>query len=380
MNETKEREKNEVQKIGLDNINDLWNRAKDYKEKNDYNGALTFYSEAIKMASLERRFVAHQAQISLDKSSLLFKLGRFKAALDSVKEATKAAEPFDKFTISEFTYANSKIFEGICLYRIHEYREAIRCFDEIIGCTNIQDYSYRARAFKNKGNAQSLLKEYREAIISYDKAIDIVPDYPAAFTNKGNAHYGLEEYGKALASYDSAIALLNHLPQYPDGEDCEKQIINRDEVTNITYLHRGQTKFKLGDELGALEDFEKIDDGRSNSDLTLALKYNNIGLCQQSLGNRNEAKDSYLKAIRYNSNLVYPHYNLAVIYAKKDKSEALKHLQACRRIDRNFPEASDAIEELESPGLLRWIMPWPSSTELEPVLPYTNVFRSKDGM
>nr|WP_302850061.1 tetratricopeptide repeat protein [Sphaerospermopsis torques-reginae] len=51
------------------------------------------------------------------------------------------------------------------------------------------------------------LKKYEEAIVSYDKAIAIKPDYHEAWYNRGVALDKLKKYEEAIVSYDKAIAI-----------------------------------------------------------------------------------------------------------------------------------------------------------------------------
>ena len=51
------------------------------------------------------------------------------------------------------------------------------------------------------------LERHEEAIASYDKAIELKPDFHSAWYNRGIALHKLERYEQALASYDKAIEL-----------------------------------------------------------------------------------------------------------------------------------------------------------------------------
>ena len=46
-----------------------------------------------------------------------------------------------------------------------------------------------------------------KAVVSYDRAITLRPDYAAAFYNRGNVLHVRRRNGEALASYDQAIRL-----------------------------------------------------------------------------------------------------------------------------------------------------------------------------
>lgn len=53
----------------------------------------------------------------------------------------------------------------------------------------------------------SELKRYQEAIDSYDKAIQLNPNYSNVYYNKGNSLRDLKRYQEAIDCYDKAIEL-----------------------------------------------------------------------------------------------------------------------------------------------------------------------------
>ena len=57
-------------------------------------------------------------------------------------------------------------------------------------------------AYCNRGNAKSNLGDKKEAIIDYDKAIEINPQYSSAYNNRGNAKDDLGDTKEAIIDYD----------------------------------------------------------------------------------------------------------------------------------------------------------------------------------
>ena len=62
-------------------------------------------------------------------------------------------------------------------------------------------------AWSNRGVALRKLERYEEAIASYDRALEIKPDFHEAWYNRGNALNNLERYEEAIASYDRALEI-----------------------------------------------------------------------------------------------------------------------------------------------------------------------------
>jgi tetratricopeptide (TPR) repeat protein len=59
----------------------------------------------------------------------------------------------------------------------------------------------------DEGNALNKLKRYEEAIVAYDQAISLDPNYAPTYIVKGNALYGFKRYEEAIAAHDQAISL-----------------------------------------------------------------------------------------------------------------------------------------------------------------------------
>jgi tetratricopeptide (TPR) repeat protein len=51
------------------------------------------------------------------------------------------------------------------------------------------------------------MKDYENAIRSYDRAIEINPNYAEAYLNRGIAYRNLKDYQNAIRSYDRAIEI-----------------------------------------------------------------------------------------------------------------------------------------------------------------------------
>lgn len=63
-----------------------------------------------------------------------------------------------------------------------------------------------------KRHALYKLKRYEEAIVAYDKAIELKSDYAEAYAGKGNVHNFLKQYDAAIQCCDKAIELDSKYP------------------------------------------------------------------------------------------------------------------------------------------------------------------------
>ena len=71
-----------------------------------------------------------------------------------------------------------------------------------------EDVDGEAEKWKKRGNEQCALGDFEGAIASYDKALEIKPDYYEVWDGRGIILCdNLEEYGKAIASFDKVLEI-----------------------------------------------------------------------------------------------------------------------------------------------------------------------------
>jgi tetratricopeptide (TPR) repeat protein len=242
---------------------------------------------------------------------------------------------YDKAVKADKKHSDALNYRGVAYYRLKDYVSSLVSFDAAIGA----DPNNKS-AHKNRGNVLSLMKRYEEAITSYDKALSIDPVYAAALVNKGNALYGLERYDEAICCYDKAL-------EHSSGS-------GKSELIATAYNNRGQSKYNLGNLVEALEDFQRVNMNDLNG-----RKFNNIGLCYYQLGLYKEAEMEFTKAIKADPRMVYPYYNLAVLFnAEGELNKSKRFLNICLKINRNFSKARDALKKLSSSSNPDWYEWW----------------------
>ena len=90
-----------------------------------------------------------------------------------------------------------------------DFLQAIVCYDQALDIK--PDY---ADAWNNKGISLANLKRYEEAVACYDRALEIDPEFVDALYNKGILMKFLKRYEEALDCYDRAIEIDRNNP-YP---------------------------------------------------------------------------------------------------------------------------------------------------------------------
>ena len=226
------------------------------------------------------------------------------AANDSAK-AKQAVEDVRENPRESLT--DKAISTALDLQRQGENDKAIEKWRAIAGITEGTDNDLAARAWFSVGY---LLhdKDSKGAILAYDRAIDLTPDYAEAYFNRGATKSALGDLQAALADYDEAVRLnpdlaetyLNRGNAKSALGDPQAALADYDEAIRLTpdyaaaYFNRGNTKGTLGDLQAALTDYDEAI--HLNPDLAAA--YFNRGATKSDLGDLQAALADYDEAIR----------------------------------------------------------------------------------
>lgn len=149
------------------------------------------------------------------------------------------------------------------------YQQAILFFDQAIGI--IPDY---AEAYQQRGRAQMALFKPAEAVPDFLRYVELRPEDPAGYLDLGRAHLGVEDFRAALQ--DGALAV-----QYGS-------------KTGAAYQLRGIARRRLGMLIEALEDFDQA--------VELApemANYYERGATLQDLGRHASAIEAFTEVIKF---------------------------------------------------------------------------------
>jgi len=197
---------------------------------------------------------------------------------------------------------------GLCLSNLQRYEEALVSFDHAIEL----DPNY-ASAWRNRGYALDKLGKYEEAIACFDKAIEINPDDYTAWNNRGNVLYKLGKYEEAIASYDKAIEIN---PDYYSA-----------------WNNRGGALCNLGEYEEAIASYDKTIE--INPDYYSA--WNNRGNVLCNLGKYEEAIACFKKAIEINPDYYSAWVNWGVaLFHLKHYEGALVSYDKAIELDPNY--------------------------------------------
>ena len=136
--------------------------------------------------------------------------------------------------------------------------------------------SQGADAYYKNGLFKFNIRDFDEALVDFNKVVEISPNYEKVYDKLGLIKYRLEDYRGAINDFSSTIRY------FPDDMNA--------------YYFRGLSKIKILDYEGALLDFNKILTLNPNNELAL-VKSGNIKYFQEKY---QEAIDFYNSAIVQN--------------------------------------------------------------------------------
>ncbi len=197
---------------------------------------------------------------------------------------------------------------GNVFYNQENYKEAVMAYNKAIEL-NPNDYI----AYNNKGNALDRMEEYEEAIVAYNKSIELNPTYPAAYYNKGAALSTMGEYKEAVILYNKTIELypgdavghnirgnaLDSLGEYKEAVLAYNKAIQLNPGYAVPYYNKGSAQYHMGEHKEALIAYNEAI-GLKPQD---AVVHNLKGNVLDSMGQRKEAVVAYKRAIKLDPNL-----------------------------------------------------------------------------
>ncbi len=226
---------------------------------------------------------------------------------------------------------------GFTYDQLQRYKEALVDYERAIQLdhTLIQIYYNRGLTYRN-------LHRNNEALADYNWAIQLDPTYAPAYNDRGITYYNLGQYEEALTDYDRAIQLdptyapaySNRGLTYYDLQRYEEALINYNQAIQLNhtyadaYSNRGNLYRKLQQYREALVDHTRAIQLYPNQ----AEFYNNRGNTYYNLLRYDEALADYSWAIQLDPTYAVAYSNRGSVYTDLQLyDEALvDHAQAIR--------------------------------------------------
>lgn len=190
--------------------------------------------------------------------------------------------------------------DGVAALLRGKYEQAIAAYDEALREGDLPELR-RANILNDRGVAKWRLKRTREALLDFNKAIELFPSFSVVYNNRGNALMELGQHQEALADFDRAVALA---PAY-----------------GAAHNNRGNALYALGRHEQAAESY-----GRAIEFLpTSAVPLNGRGKAEIARGRPYAAMRLFARAIAINQKYGNAYGNRALALASLDRySDAIE--------------------------------------------------------
>ena len=240
-----------------------------------------------------------------------------------------------------------------------DYRAAIVAYNRAI-----QLNPNYAEAYNNRGGVRSSLGDKQGAIADFNEALRINPNDADAYSNRGVVRSSLGDNQGAIADYNQALRINPNLAEGYNNRglarsnlgDNQGAIADSNQALRINpnlaegYGTRGNARFKLGDNQGALADFNEVLRINPNS----VGAYNNRGNARSNLGDKQGAIADFNEALRINPKYATAFFNRGNARSNLgDKLGAIQDYQKAADLfqqqgDRdNYKKAIDNLRKLQ---------------------------------
>jgi len=222
--------------------------------------------------------------------------------------------------------SKSEVQSVFALYSNGQIQEALDSVE-----TLIKDYPDEPLLYNISGACYKEIDKLEMACKSFEKAVDLKPDYAEAQYNLGVTLRELGQVDAAIKSYEKALASQH---AYPNAHNNLGQILLQSGQPDAAMDHfewavayqpeffeahnnLGSSLLALGQVNTAVTHYEKALEIKPDYQLAR----NNLGIAYQRLGEIDKAFKSFERAQTVKSDYAQAHYNLSVLkkYTKNDK-------------------------------------------------------------
>jgi lipoprotein NlpI len=95
---------------------------------------------------------------------------------------------------------------GLAAAQRGEYDEALRLYSSALAAGDMSPFNVML-AYHNRGNTYQSKGDYKRAIVEYDMAIKLQPEYAEAYFARGRAHFALAQFAAAVTNFRQSLKL-----------------------------------------------------------------------------------------------------------------------------------------------------------------------------
>jgi tetratricopeptide (TPR) repeat protein len=256
----------------------------------------------------------------------------------------RAQKLYEQVLCTEPGHAEALHLLGVLSAQTHDYERSVDLIGKAIELRPDPTY------YSNRGIAFKELNQIAAAVESYDRAIEMDPDYAEAYSNRGNALQRLSEMqavepenariaqvrSRLALAYSSRGKTLSGLNLLEEALASYDKAIGIKPLYSQAWSNRGVVLMDLRRHLESLESFDRaIALDNSNAEA-----WSNRGLVLQTLRRLPDALESYDRALKINSRYVEAWSNRGITLHLLNRSdEAVKSYNHAIRINDRYAEA-----------------------------------------
>ncbi|OGA49728.1 MAG: hypothetical protein A3G25_05310 [Betaproteobacteria bacterium RIFCSPLOWO2_12_FULL_63_13] len=204
------------------------------------------------------------------------------------------------------------------------------------------------------GAANAAMGRFKEAVVSYNKALKLKPDYAEAHNNLGNALKNLGQLDDAAGSYRRALRIRPHYAKAYSNLGVAMSDLRQLDEAVASYRRALQIKPDLAEahsNLGdALRDLGQLDDAVASYRRALQIKpdlaeaHSNLGHALSELGQLDDAVASCRRALQIRPDYAEAHNNLG--NALRGLGQIDEAVASCRRALQIKPDYAHAYSNM----------------------------------
>ena len=299
-------------------------------------------------ASLEREYVSRAIELSGDETAD----PRIQASLADFLKCQQAGDYEEALKVAQELVAVRGSAEdwwikGMCLHELSRWKDALESYDRAL-----ERKPKIAGGFRIRGVVLLNLRRYEDALESFDKAVELDPKEASTWHSRGVALGNLERYEEALESYCKALKFdpKDALAWHNRGSALVKSNRHKEALESYDKAleldpKEASTWHDRGVALGHLKRYEEAlgsYDKALELDPKYALAWSSRAWCLCLLNRYQEMLESCEKAINLRPRLAHAHFNRAVaLFALNRWDEGLNQLGEAFKLP-GCPEVVDA--------------------------------------
>lgn len=222
----------------------------------------------------------------------------------------QAAEKYRAILVLDPHHFDAMHLLGVVTFQSGDAAGAVELFDQAISY-----YATHPTVYMNRGIALQSLNRFEEALVSYQKALALKPDYLDVSVNCGAVLQSLKRFDEALICFEKVLAVNpNHV----------NALCNRANV---------------------LQDLKRFEDAHADYERALAIEPNRVeilsnnGNALQGLGRHQESLIYYQRALAIDPNFLSGWFNQGnALQAMLDFSGSIDCYRRALAIDPNYAE------------------------------------------